>query len=165
MTTEHNNDLMINCDGLCEPNPGGVACWAWIAYDPKGKRLREAYGTLGRGPGMTGNLAEYHAVLEALRYTRGRLTMLAERGMGVVIYTDSQLVVKQVTGEWRVNSPGLIAIRGEVVAFFEWFKEAGVPLQFIWQPRELNTAADELTRKAFKEARPASRPPMPEWLT
>ena len=161
---EHNNDLMINCDGLCEPNPGGVACWAWIAYSPKGARVREAYGTLGSGQTMTGNLAEYHAVLEALRYTRGRLTMLAEREMGVVIYTDSQLVVKQVTGEWQVNAPGLITIRSQVVAFFDWFKEACVPLQFVWIPREQNAAADELTRKAYQEARPATRPPMPAWL-
>src|SRR5690242_18266898 len=128
----HNNDLMINCDGLCEPNPGGIACWAWIAYSPKGNRLREAYGTLGRGAGMTNNLAEYAAVLEALRYTRSRLTILAEREMGVVIYSDSQLIINQINGIWAVNKPELIALRFEVSGYFEWFKSAAVPLQFAW---------------------------------
>lgn len=162
---EHNNDLMIFCDGLCEPrNPGGYACWAWIAYSPKGARLREESGCIGHGEGMTNNLAEYHAVLHALRYTRGRLTMLAERGMGVMVYSDSKLVIEQVKGTWRCNTPALQRLLSDIEGVMHFFADAGVPLQFEWIPRAQNQAADQLTRMAYNQARRGSRPPLPEWL-
>lgn len=159
------NDLMLFCDGLCEPrNPGGYACWAWIAYSPKGARLREESGCVGSGEGMTNNLAEYHAVLNALRYTRSRLTMLAERQMGVMLYSDSQLVINQVKGSWKCNTPPLQRLLAEIDAVMHFFADAGVPLQFEWIPREQNTAADALSRTAYNVARRGSRPPVPEGM-
>lgn len=148
------NDVMICCDGLCEPsNPGGWACWAWLARSPKGNRLKEAYGCLGNGPEMTNNRAEYAAVLNALRYTASRLQMLAEREMGVVIYSDSQLVINQIRGTYRVNQPHLAELRGQVVQLAQSFIDHGVRIGFEWIPREQNMDADALTRKAYQEAR------------
>lgn len=148
------NDLMIFCDGLCEPaNPNGWACWAWLARSPSGKRLREAYGCLGHGEGMTNNVAEYAAINDALRYTLGRTAMLAERDMGVTFYSDSQLVINQIAGKWACNAPGLRELRENAVRHAEALIIAGVRVSFEWIPREQNMDADALTRKAYQEAR------------
>ena len=58
--------ITIYTDGFCEPNPGGFACWGWVAYDRAGKELQQDFGCLGYGDGMTNNRAEYEAVLQAL---------------------------------------------------------------------------------------------------
>ena len=113
---------------------------------------------------MTNNLAEYHAVLNALRYTRGRLTLLSDRHMGVMVYSDSQLVINQVKGSWRCNTPTLQRLLADIESIMHFFADAGVPLQFEWIPREQNTNADKLTRQAYSTARRSSRPPIPEWL-
>lgn len=158
-----NNTLMLFCDGLCEPrNPGGWACWAWLARSPKGNRLREDSGCLGHGDGMTNNLAEYRAVIEALTYTLTRAQMLYERQMGVTVYADSQLVIRQITGEYATRQPHLIELRKEVLALADELGRAGVPVEFIWMPREENADADTLTRKAYQEAR--RRQPVPDLL-
>lgn len=154
--SEADNTLMIFCDGLCEPNPGGWGCWAWIARSPKGTRLREAYGNIGRGSAVTGNLAEYTAVLNALSYTVGRLSILVERRLGVVIYSDSQLVINQIRGEWACNKSHLRDIRDRAVQIAETLRAAGVSVDFVWIPREQNEDADALTRKAYQEARRGS---------
>lgn len=149
-----NNSLMLFFDGSCEPsNPGGYACWAWLARSPKGNRLREAYGCLGQGEGMSNNKAEYEAVIQALTYTCTKAQMLAEREMGVTVYGDSQLVIRQILGEYRARQPHLMELRGEVLALVEQLAQAGVPCEFVWIPREQNMDADALTRKAYQEAR------------
>lgn len=153
-----NNTLMLFVDGLCEPtNPNGYACWAWLARSPKGNRLREAYGCIGHGTGMTNNFAEYRAVTEALTYTLTRAAMLYERGMGVTVYGDSQLIIRQITGEYATRQPHLIKLRDEVLALVHQLASAGIPVEFIWIPREQNAEADALTRQAYQEARRATR--------
>jgi ribonuclease HI len=146
--------ISILCDGLCEPrNPGGWACWAWLARSPKGATLQSAYGCLGHGPDMTNNRAEYAAVIEALTYASGRLDLLVARGMGVAIHSDSQLVINQITGAYRINHAHLAELRQQIVQLESRFVDRGVPLAFTWIPREQNTEADALTRQAYREAR------------
>lgn len=153
-----NNTLMLFCDGLCEPtNPNGWACWAWLARSPQGKRLREAYGCLGHGEGMSNNRAEYQAVIEALRYTITRADVLYDRGMGVTLYADSQLVIRQITGVYATRQPHLADLRGQVLALADELGRAGVSTEFIWIPREENADADALTRRAYQEARARDR--------
>jgi ribonuclease HI len=60
--------ISVFCDGLCEPrNPGGWACWAWLALDDSGSLVARDYGCCARG-GATNNVAEYAAVIAALRH-------------------------------------------------------------------------------------------------
>lgn len=151
-----NDAIAIFCDGLCEPqNPGGRACWAWLARSPRGKVLRGGYGCLGVGPGMTNNLAEYHAVLNALRYTITRLDLLIEKRLSVAVYSDSQLVIRQINRAYACNKLELAALRDEVYALVEQAGAAGVRISFDWIPREQNTEADALSRRAYQEARAA----------
>jgi len=64
---------IFECDGACLPvNPEGYATWAWVAVDPAGQAITSASGCLGHGPGQTNNVAEYAAVLQALRWAKRR---------------------------------------------------------------------------------------------
>ena len=82
--------MIIYADGCCEPsNPGGYACWGWVAAEG-GQEIASGSGCIGHGPSMTNNLAEYRAVIEALRWA------YKQGVQGVAVKTDSQLVVKQV---------------------------------------------------------------------
>lgn len=147
------NILALYCDGLCEPrNPGGYACWAWLAKGPEGKTIRTAFGCLGSGQGMSNNLAEYEAVLQALRHTVDRVGPLVERSLSVRLHADSQLAIRQITGEYRVNAPHLIALCAEARTLAGQIRQAGVPIEFQWIPRELNEEADALSRQAYREA-------------
>ncbi len=139
--------IVFHCDGLCEPNPGGYACWAFVTTDSDGRKLASDYGCLGHGPSMTNNIAEYRAVLNALTYA-------AARGWhdNLLIRTDSQLVVNQIVGEWTCNSAALrpLCRQAQVLglqlgALFEWI------------PRTQNAQADALSRRAYMEARRQAR--------
>lgn len=136
-------DITIYCDGLCEPvNPGGYACWAWVAFDDRGQQLAQDYGCLGRGAGMTNNRAEYTALLQALDWAA------AAGHSGVHISTDSKLVVEQTNGRWNCNAPALQPMRDEAQR-----KLASIGATLEWVPRDQNAEADALTRSAYAEAR------------
>ena len=131
--------IIVYCDGACLPvNPGGYATWAWVAVDLQGRELTSASGCLGHGPGCTNNVAEYTAVLEALRWGK------RQGGGLVLVRTDSQLVVHQVNGTWRIKAAPLLPLVQEARGLLA---ELGGRLE--WIPREANTRADALTYQAY----------------
>jgi len=145
--------IQVHTDGsIQEKNPGGVACWGWIAFEdvatPLSKpyleriRIGYGYGIACEGEGATSNVAEYQAVIEAL-------TWLAEHcpGSRIMIVSDSQLVVYQLTGKYGVSKEHLKALRDRVRGMMSKFAE----VRFTWVPREQNTQADELSRRAYLE--------------
>jgi len=148
-TPDRLRQLIFYCDGLTEPiNPGGYACWAWVALDDEGAEISSDYGCLGYGPGFTNNLAEYAAVEEALKWAG-----LHHAQAKIVIRTDSLLVVNQVNGRWHCRAPHLQPLQlrcarllGRLQATLEWV------------PRERNERADALTRVAYREARARKEP-------
>lgn len=132
----------IYFDGACEPrNPGGWATWGWVALRD-GKAIASGRGCVGHGDGMTNNVAEYTAAIEALRWLSGR-----SAGPGVVLRGDSQLVVRQVSGEWGCNADHLRPLLEEARRLVN---ELGVRLE--WIPRGENSRADALSRLAYREA-------------
>lgn len=129
------------CDGACIPvNPGGHACWAWIALED-GREIARDHGCIGRGAGMTNNVAEYHAVIRALKHAQ------AQGWTGVRIRADSQLIVRQITGQYACNAPTLINLRAEASALGK-----ALQARIAWIPREQNEEADKLTRQAYRES-------------
>ena len=133
--------LTIYADGLCEPvNPGGHACYGWSAQDDTGAEIATDHGHLLSGPAATNNLAEYGAVIKALRYAQ------SQGWMGVRIRTDSQLVANQLTGEWGCNAEGLVKY---LSAARKLVDEIGAVIE--WVPREQNGPADKLSRLAYME--------------
>jgi len=65
------DNCIIKFDGACEPvNPGGIAAWGYIVCH-NGAVIAQECGIVGSGPGMTNNIAEYTACIEAVKRARG----------------------------------------------------------------------------------------------
>jgi ribonuclease HI len=86
----------------------------------------------------TNNVAEYKALIAALRMA------LKLKGTQVEIRADSELMIRQLKGRYKVKSEGLKPLYIEVTQLLVKFE--GVTLKYI--PRELNTAADKLANDA-----------------
>ena len=137
--------LVLNFDGLCEPvNPGGVATYGFVVK--RGSEVVcEGRGLVGAGmlgDDVTNNVAEYTALIKALE-------CLKERGLEgekVLIRGDSQLVIKQLKGEYKVRSSRIKPLYEKVRKLLKSFD-----YELEWVPRELNAEADALSREAFKE--------------
>jgi ribonuclease HI len=84
--------LRIFIDGASRGNPGEASFGVFVA-DEEDRPVAELYGYLGRA---TNNVAEYQALLHALRYALGRGVRR------VHVFSDSELVVKQIDGRYRV---------------------------------------------------------------
>jgi len=143
--------LSVFCDGLCEPNPGGVATCGWVAFLGR-KRIRKHHAFVFYGPGATNNIAEYQAVLSALEW----LLRYGHKNRDVTVKTDSQLVVNQINGVYAVRSVNLIPLHKKAITLAREFAN----IAFQWIPRKQNKEADALSRKAYKKFmsdRPKSR--------
>jgi ribonuclease HI len=127
----------IYFDGACGPsNPGGVATFGWRFVAPDGRVLAADQGEVCRGEGATNNIAEWHALLYALRFLAGRNWQGRLR-----IYGDSQLVIKQLTGRWKCRKEALRQCRDTCLGLL-----SGMDWRANWIPREANGEADALSR-------------------
>lgn len=97
-------NIVINVDGGSRGNPGPAAAGVVIARED-GQLLHEAGYFLGED---TNNGAEYKALILALQYVE-KLTVVH-----VAIRSDSELLVRQITGEYRVKSPTLAKLHEQV---------------------------------------------------
>jgi ribonuclease HI len=136
---------MLYFDGLCEPiNPGGVATFGFVAYDGR-KKIQESCGLVGAGMlgnDVSNNVAEYTGII------RGMECLLGSGHFGkLTIRGDSQLAIRQLSGQYAVRAPRLIPLHNRVIELKKGFKS----VTFEWIPRESNEAADALSRKAFDE--------------
>ena len=124
-------------DGASRGNPGPAAIGYVIAND--GGIVAEGGDTIGS---TTNNRAEYEALIRALE--------VAETyGFDDVdVYGDSELVLKQLRGEYDVNVPELRERRVRAMELLETFDEW--VLQHV--PRELNDRADALANEALDNA-------------
>lgn len=94
----------VHVDGGARGNPGPAAIAAVIT-DPDGEPLDSASEVIGRA---TNNVAEYRALLLGIE----RAVALGAEDLDLV--GDSELIVKQVRGEYRVKDSGLKPLHGEV---------------------------------------------------
>jgi ribonuclease HI len=128
--------LIINTDGLSKGNPGTAAIGATIK-DERGKML----ATISQGIGITtNNVAEYKALIAALKQA------LKMKGTQVEIRADSELMIRQLNGRYKIKAEGLKPLYIEVTQLLAKFES--VALKHI--PRELNAEADKLANDAVK---------------
>jgi ribonuclease HI len=117
------------CDGA---NENGQSGWGfWIEED--GKKIEEKWGVLEG----TSNEAEWTAVVEATKRAK-------EIGEEVEIFSDSNLIINQLTGKWRTKAPHLkhfVRSARENLLGITWSAE--------WIPREENECADELSKRGI----------------
>ena len=127
----------IHSDGASKGNPGPSGIGALIR-DPEGKTVAEIAKYIGV---TTNNVAEYTALLEALR-------MCARRKWGPVeVFADSELLIRQLQGRYKVKHPGIIPLHAKIR---ELLDQVGcVRLQHI--PREENKEADRLSNVGVEQ--------------
>ncbi len=102
--------------------------------------LRE-HGVVGKGKAMSNNVAEYAGVLHVLKY-------LSSRPPGrVMIHGDSNLVINQLSGKWRVRKGLYLAIAVKTTALLAHLRGLGWQISFCWIPREQNEECDALSKK------------------
>ena len=138
--------IEVYFDGLCQPiNPGGIPCYAFIVKRD-GKTIYSDYGIAGEpfSEDSTNNVAEYTALVKALEW-------LFANNLGssrVEIMSDSQLIVNQLTGDYKVKAKRMLSLYKQVLKLMSTFQE----IQIKWVPREKNREADRLTNKAYNKA-------------
>ena len=133
-----NNKIEIYVDGGSRGNPGpsGVGV---LVLDAGGKRLKEISKYIGEA---TNNIAEYNALLYGLEEA---LILKADE---IVVNLDSELVAKQLTGDYRVKDAGLKPLFERAMNMLKSFKS----FEIRHIEREKNKEADKLVNRAINLA-------------
>jgi ribonuclease HI len=128
---------IICVDGASRGNPG-PASYGFAILDAKGKVLHTGSGYIGIS---TNNVAEYTALREALRL------VLSMNIPSIEIRSDSELLVKQLNGEYKVRAEHLAALHQEIRGLLRrlaWYEIKHVP-------RAQNKLADRLANEALDQ--------------
>ncbi|OFV94735.1 MAG: hypothetical protein A3H28_17225 [Acidobacteria bacterium RIFCSPLOWO2_02_FULL_61_28] len=128
-------ELVAYIDGGSRGNPG-PAGFGVLIQDARGRTVETVSEFLGE---TTNNVAEYRALLAALEYATERQTKR------LTVYCDSELVVRQMQGHYRVQSPGLKPLHQRAQDLARRLAE--FTMKSI--PREQNSFADRLANEAM----------------
>ncbi|MEA1940500.1 MAG: NAD(P)-dependent oxidoreductase [Candidatus Caldatribacteriota bacterium] len=126
--------ILMRVDGSCYPNPGNMGIGIVIYKD------NEIIKKISEAPGYgTNNIAEYKALL------RGLEELKETKAEKIEVYCDSQLVIKQINGKYKVKNKNIIPL-------FKQVKEVSqkIPgkILFLWDSRDNNKIADGLAKEA-----------------
>ncbi|MDQ4100954.1 MAG: ribonuclease HI family protein [Thermoproteota archaeon] len=138
--------IEVYFDGLCQPiNPGGIPCYAFVVKS-NGKTIYSEYGVAGEpfSEDATNNVAEYMALAKALQW----LIDNNFSSQKVEVKSDSQLVVNQLLGDYKVKARRIMSLYKEVLLLKNKFQH----IQITWIPRDKNKEADKLTNRAYNKA-------------
>lgn len=133
--------IIIYTDGGSRGNPGPAAFGVLIC-DEAGKALKEYGETIGI---KTNNEAEYEAVVFALKKAKALYGKDILKNNEVEIRSDSELLVKQMNGEYKILEPKIQELFLRVWNLKTEFKK----LKFIAVGREKNQEADRLVNQAL----------------
>lgn len=125
----------VYCDGASRGNPGPAGAGA-IVVDPSGHLRIEDYKFLGTA---TNNVAEYQALLLGLEAAR------RHGAKKIKVLSDSQLMVFQLTGRYRVRNPGLLPLWRQAINALKMFDSCAIS----HIDRSLNAEADRLANQAI----------------
>jgi ribonuclease HI len=129
--------VIVHVDGGARGNPGPAAIGV-VVSTPDGTVIDELAERIGVA---TNNVAEYNAVLRGLERAR------ALGADEVEVVGDSELVVRQLRGSYRVKHPDMKRLHDQAMAALSGFTR--------WQaravPRSLNARADALVNAALDE--------------
>ena len=131
---------LIHIDGGARGNPGPAAAGVCITTPDGSEALHEAGYWLGE---LTNNEAEYQGLLHALKAAK-------EIGFeSVHVCSDSELMVKQIKGEYRVKAPNLKPLHAEARELFSGFPQWSIE----HVRREKNKRADQLANLSMDARR------------
>jgi ribonuclease HI len=135
--------VVVHVDGGARGNPGPAAA-ACVIASADGASLGEHAELLGH---TTNNVAEYRALLLGLERAR-------ELGADEIeVIGDSELIAKQVRGEYKVKNESMRALHHEALAALRAFDAWSIRTV----PRAQNADADALVNAALDQARDAGR--------
>jgi len=129
--------LTLHSDGGSRGNPGPAGAGA-VLYDEQGQEVAALSRYLGR---TTNNEAEYQALLMGLKRAQ---ELGAQR---LTVKMDSELIVRQLEGKYRVKAPGLKPMYDQAKRLLQGF--ASVTILHV--RREFNKRADELANQAMDQ--------------
>jgi ribonuclease HI len=127
--------LIIYCDGGSRGNPGPAGLGV-VIYDGNKNKLFEISEFLGVA---TNNQAEYKGVLQAIKKAKEL------KAKELTFYLDSELIVKQMNGQYRVKNKDLLPIYMEIRKYILDFQK----VEFNHVRREYNKEADALANMAM----------------
>jgi len=130
-------------DGGARGNPG-PAGYGLVIHDPRGKKVAELSQYLGH---HTNNYAEYNGLLAALRYA------IAHRISSLKIISDSELMVRQMKGIYKVKHPELRKLYDEAQHLTAQIEHVEIRHAL----REHNQDADRLANAAMDRGKSSSR--------
>lgn len=129
--------VIIHTDGASRGNPGPAGIGLAV-YSSEGEIIYEYGASIGEN---TNNFAEYLAVVRALE-------IATEKGVRqLIIRSDSQLLVRQLTGEYKVKSETLSPLHNQCINLVKKFSR----VSFEHVRRELNKKADEMANLALDQ--------------
>ncbi len=134
----HDGPLVIFTDGGARGNPGPAAIGAVIGGKPYGEYIGET----------TNNVAEYKALIFALKKAVALLGKEKSGATEVRCNLDSELLVKQLRGEYKIKDSALQPLFVEVWNAKQDFKS----VTFTHIPREQNKLADKMVNEALDKA-------------
>lgn len=134
--------LEINTDGGSRGNPGQAAIG--VVASSGGKKVFTLSERIGE---TTNNVAEYTAVIRALEYLESA-EVFADK---IRFILDSELIVKQITGLYKVKQPHLQTLRQQIIDHIKKLRANGQIklLSFVNVLRDQNKAADKLVNLAL----------------
>jgi ribonuclease HI len=136
MPQRSSGDWLLMVDGAARGNPGPAGCGAFLR-DPEGATRKKLCRYLGT---TTNNVAEYEGLLMGLQ---SALDMGAKR---VHIESDSELMVKQLNGLYRVRDEKLKALHRRALGLLEQFDS----YRITHVRREQNRIADKLANQGVE---------------
>ncbi|HEX6769665.1 MAG TPA: ribonuclease HI family protein, partial [Candidatus Binatia bacterium] len=131
-------EWLVMVDGAARGNPGPAGCGAVIC-DDKGAVVRELSRYLGHA---TNNVAEYEALVMGLE------ALIELKRNRIVVQSDSQLLVRQLNGEYRVKDEKLKVLYQRATRLLRQFGS----YRIVHVRRELNRAADRLANRGIDQA-------------
>lgn len=130
--------LIIYTDGASRGNPG-PASYGFTIADENGRLLHEEGECIGV---TTNNVAEYTAVLQALKKTAEKFS---RNNLQIELFADSKLVAEQLSGRYKIKSPHLKSLIGQIQILALHLGE----VIYNHIPRSQNLRADKLANLAL----------------
>jgi ribonuclease HI len=131
--------LLVFTDGGARGNPGPAAV-GFVVKGNRGRILIRQGKFIGRA---TNNKAEYRAIIEALKWLA---LNVKSQILSIQFYLDSQLVVNQLNGIFKIKNADL---RNLIVEVRQREKKIGGNVSYHFIPREKNKEADNLVNQSL----------------
>ena len=133
------SSVILNTDGGSRGNPGPAAC-GFVLTDQRGRIIVEKAKSIGRA---TSNQAEYQALIAGLE------AALAHSPSRILIRADSELLIRQLNGSYKVKSLKLLPLFKRARALLDQFPS----WRALHIPRHQNRRADALANQVLDRAR------------